>query len=62
MGIVEGVAAHYETTHSEVVGWPWRLFCHKWARTVTAAARRERERRARDLDRDTERLRAALPE
>ena len=60
LGICEGIAAHYETTHSEVVGWPWRLFCVKWARTVRAAAKRERERKAREAERENERLRGAL--
>lgn len=61
LSIVEAIAAHYETTHGEVVNWGWPLFCVKWARTIRVAAKRRREREAREREREYERLRQHLP-
>lgn len=49
LDVLEGMGAHLHEHHSDMLAWPWRLFCAKWARTMVAGVR-EKERTLREKE------------
>ena len=47
------MGTHFHEHHSEIIAWPWKLFCQKWCRLIIAAER-EQERRRRDREKREE--------
>lgn len=45
---IEGISGHFHEHHDVIMGWSWKLFCSKWARTLEAASRRQAQQTVRD--------------
>lgn len=54
--VVENLCAHYQERHSDVMRWPWKLFCAKWVRVLEAIRQQQRERREREIEHGQRRL------
>jgi hypothetical protein len=51
--ITEAMGAHFHEHHHDILRWPWKLFCAKWARMIKQLW----EQKQRDLAREQERER-----
>lgn len=52
------MGAHFHEHHAEMMRWPWKVFCRKWARFLdaTVVERRRELRRKRRMADDRERM------
>lgn len=58
LDVTESLGNHFREHHLEIVRWPWKLFCAKWARMLEQTARRlVKERREREAREREERMR-----
>lgn len=44
----------YHEHYDALLGWPWKLFCARWARALRLGDERERERRRREEERENQ--------
>ncbi len=62
LDVLEGMSAHFHEHHSDIVRWPWKLFCAKWVRLITASTRdweeRQRDEEAREERERRQRIQA----
>jgi hypothetical protein len=63
------MGAHFHEHHADVVRWPWKIFCRKWARLLAATVgerkrelKRKRQAQAARNERGMSEMRAAHQE
>jgi len=49
------MCAHFHEHHREIMRWPWKLFCAKWARMLKQLAEQQEKERQRELERERQR-------
>jgi len=57
LDVVDAMSAHYHEHHQELMAWPWRLFCAKWARMILYAAKEAKRRKDKEIEQEQQRLR-----
>lgn len=48
--VIEGMGAIFHEHHAEIVRWPWKVFCSKWARLIEYEARRQEDEENRKIE------------
>lgn len=56
LDVVDAMSAHYHEHHQELMAWPWRLYCAKWARMLIAFAKEEKRKKEREIEAEQKRL------
>ena len=61
LAIINMLGEHYGEGYAEVIRWPWRVFCARWAavyrKARTERMKREQEREDREHEADLRRMR-----
>lgn len=60
LAITEAMGAHFHEHHHDILRWPWKLFCAKWARMIKQLWDQQQRDAERERERERERGFAGL--